>query len=273
MSKIWLITGAARGFGRLWAEGALARGDKVVAAVRNPDTVADLAKTYGEQVLPIRLDVTDRDAVFKVVAAAHGHFGRLDVVLSNAGYGLMGAIEEVGLDAMRAVFETNVFGTISLVQAALPFMREQGSGHILPVSSVAGLVGAPTAGIYGATKFAIEGFAEALAGEVAGFGIHVTLIEPGGYKTNFLSGSSLKVAAPMAVYDKSRADLEAMMNVDMFGDPAATWPAIAKVVDADNPPLRLILGDNLAMVRQAYAERLKVWDAWEDVSKAAQGAR
>jgi NAD(P)-dependent dehydrogenase (short-subunit alcohol dehydrogenase family) len=272
MSKIWFITGAARGFGRLWAEGALARGDRVAASVRNPDTIADLVEVYGDRVLPIRLDVTDRDAVFEAVATAHARFGRLDIILSNAGYGLMGAIEETSFADMRAVFETNVFGTISLVQAALPFLREQGSGHILPVSSLAGLVAVPTAGIYEATKFAIEGFAEALAAEVGAFGIRTTIIEPGAYATDFLSGSSLKTAEPMEIYNKVRDDVAQMLTAEMLGDPAATWPAIAKLVDSDNPPLRLMLGDNLPMVRQFYGERMKTWEAWEDVSKAAHRA-
>ena len=273
MSKTWFITGAARGFGRLWAEGALGRGDRVAASVRNPESLADLLDAYSDRVLPLRVDVTDRDAVFEAVATAHGHFGRLDVILSNAGYGLMGAIEETSHPDMRAIFETNVFGTVSLVQAALPILREQGNAHILLVSSLAGLVAVPTAGIYEATKFAIEGFAEALAAEVSAFGIKTTIIEPGAYATDFLSGSSLKTAEPMAIYNKVRDDLAQILTAEMLGDPAATWPAIAKVVDSDDPPLRLILGDNLPMVRQIYDERLKTWGAWEDVSKAAQGTR
>jgi NAD(P)-dependent dehydrogenase (short-subunit alcohol dehydrogenase family) len=272
MSKTWLITGAARGFGRLWAEGALARGDKIAASVRNPDSIAGLVEAYGDRVLPLRVDVTDRDAVFEAVATAHGRFGRLDVILSNAGYGLMGAVEETSFAEIRAVFETNVFGMISLIQAALPFLREQGGGHILSVSSVAGLVAVPTAGIYEATKFAIEGFVEALAAEVSAFGIRTTLIEPGAYATNFLSGTSLKTVEPMAIYNKVRDDLAQILKAEMLGDPAATWSAIAKLVDSDDPPLRLILGDNLPLVRQVYGERLKTWEAWEDVSKAAQGS-
>jgi NAD(P)-dependent dehydrogenase (short-subunit alcohol dehydrogenase family) len=271
MSKIWFITGAARGFGRLWAEGALARGDRVAASVRNPESISDLIASHGDRVLPLRVDVTDRDAVFDAVATAHGHFGRLDVILSNAGYGLMGAIEETSFSDIRSVFETNVFGTISLVQAALPFLREQRGGHILPVSSVAGLVTVPTAGIYEATKFAIEGFAEALAAEVAPFGIRTTIIEPGAYATDFLSGSSLKSAEPLAIYDKARDEVAQILTAEMLGDPIATWPAIARVVDSDNPPLRLLLGDNLPMVRQIYGERMKTWEEWEAVSKAAQG--
>jgi NAD(P)-dependent dehydrogenase (short-subunit alcohol dehydrogenase family) len=273
MSKTWFITGAARGFGRLWAEGALARGDKVAASVRNPDAIAGLVETYGERVLPLRVDVTNRDAVFEAVAIAHRRFRRLDVILSNAGYGLMGAVEETSFADLRAIFETNVFGTISLVQAALPFLREQGAGHILTVSSVAGLVAVPTAGIYEATKFAIEGFAEALAAEVSAFGIRTTLVEPGAYATDFLSGTSLKTAEPMAIYNKVRHDLAQMLKAEMLGDPTATWPAIAKLVDSDNPPLRLILGDNLPLVCKVYRERMNAWEAWEDVSKAAQGSR
>ena len=273
MSKSWFITGAARGFGRLWAEGALARGDRIAASVRNPDSVAGLIEAYGDRVLTLRVDVTDRDAVFEAVATAHRRFGRLDVILSNAGYGLMGAVEETRFAEIRAIFETNVFGTISLVQAALPFLREQGGGHILAVSSVAGLVAVPTAGIYEATKFAIEGFAEALAAEISAFGIRTTLIEPGAYATDFLSGTSLKTAEPMAIYNKVRDDLAQMLKAEALGDPAATWPAIARLVDSDKPPLRLILGDNLPLVRQVYGERMKTWEAWEDVSKAAQGSR
>lgn len=273
MSKTWFITGAARGFGRLWAEGALGQGDRVAASVRNPGSLADLLDTYAGRVLPLRVDVTDRDAVFEAVATAHRHFGGLDVILSNAGYGLMGAIEETSYPDIRAIFETNVFGTVSLVQAALPILREQGNGHILLVSSLAGLVAVPTAGIYEATKFAIEGFAEALAAEVSAFGIRTTIIEPGAYATDFLSGSSLKTAEPMAIYDKVRADLAQMLTAETLGDPAATWAAIAKVVDSDVPPLRLILGNNLPMIRQIYDERMKTWEAWENVSKAAQGER
>jgi len=221
----------------------------------------------------VRVDVTDRDAVFEAVATAHRCFGRLDVILSNAGYGLMGAVEETRFAEMRAIFETNVFGTISLVQAALPFLREQGGGHILAVSSVAGLVAVPTAGIYEATKFAIEGFAEALAAEISVFGIWTTLIEPGAYATDFLSDTSLKTAEPMAIYNQVRDDVAQMLKAEALGDPAATWPAIARLVDSDKPPLRLILGDNLPLVRQVYGERMKTWEAWENVSKLAQGSR
>lgn len=271
MSKVWLITGAARGFGRRWATGALARGDKVVATVRNLDSIADLVEEYGDAVLPLRLDVTDRDAVFAAVKQAHDHFGRLDVVLSNAGFGMMGAVEEVSIEDARANFETNVFGTLNLIQAALPLLRAQKSGHIILVSSVAGVVAVPNAGIYEGTKFAVEGIAEALAGEVAQFGIKVTLIEPGAYATDFLSDSSIRTATPMPIYDSVRDALARELTPDMMGDPAATVPAIMKLVDSDNPPLRLMLGMLLPMVRDIYAQRMTTWEEWDEVSRAAHG--
>ncbi|TNH09369.1 SDR family NAD(P)-dependent oxidoreductase [Testudinibacter sp. TR-2022] len=269
--KVWLITGASRGFGNIWAKAALARGDKVAATARKIGALDDLKQAYGEAFLPLALDVTDREAVFAAVNQAQQHFGRLDVVLSNAGFGYMAAVEEAEMADVRATFETNVFGTLSVIQAALPIMRAQGGGHILAVSSVAGLVAMPTSGIYEAAKFAVEGMAEALAAEVAQFGIHVTIIEPGGYATDFLSGSSMKTAPALAAYDPLRAELAAMLTADQLGVPEASAPAILQVVDAPNPPLRLILGDLLPLVKEVYAKRIETWEAWDDVSRAALG--
>lgn len=269
--KVWFVTGAARGFGRRWVEAALARGDKVAASVRNTDALAVLVDQYGDALLPITLDVTDRDAVFKAVKHAHQHFGRLDVVLSNAGFGCMGAIEEVQIEDARAVFETNVFGTLSLTQAALPLLRAQGSGHIILVSSVAGVVAMPMAGVYEGSKFAVEAIGEALAAEVAEHGIKVTLVEPGGYATDFLSDSSIRTAPALPAYDAVRAQLAAMLTPDSLGDPAATADAMLTLVDAENPPLRLILGTLLPFVEDIYAQRIKTWQAWQDVSIAAHG--
>ncbi|KGQ70047.1 short-chain dehydrogenase/reductase [Chelonobacter oris] len=269
--KIWLITGASRGFGNIWAQAALARGDKVAATARNINALDELKQTYGETFLPLALDVTDREAVFAAVKAAQHHFGRLDVVLSNAGFGYMAAVEEAEMADVRATFETNVFGTLSLIQAALPILRAQGSGHILAVSSVAGLVAMPTSGIYEAAKFAVEGMVEALAAEVAQFGIRTTLIEPGGYATDFLSGTSLKTAPALAAYDPLRAELATMLTADRLGIPQASAAAILQVVDAPNPPLRLILGDLLPLVKDVYAKRIETWEAWDNVSRAALG--
>lgn len=269
--KIWFVTGAARGFGRFWTEAALRRGDKVAATARDTAKLENLLSTHGDAVLPLKLDVTERDAVFNAVDQAHRHFGRLDVIISNAGYGLMGTIEEAAIADVRTNFETNLFGTLSLIQAVLPILRSQGSGHILPVSSVAGLIAVAGAGIYEAAKFAVEGLAEALAAEVAGLGIKVTIIEPGAYATDFLNPSSLKSSAPLAVYDGVREQLQAMLTPEMLGDPTATAAAILEVVDAENPPLRLLLGKMLPMIRQTYEQRLGVWESWNDISAAAHG--
>jgi NAD(P)-dependent dehydrogenase (short-subunit alcohol dehydrogenase family) len=174
-----LITGAGRGFGRIWAQAALERGDHVAATVRNASDLDTLLTKHSDAILRLELDVTDRAGVFAAVEQAHAHFGRLDVIVSAAGYGLLGAIEEISIEAARANVKTNLLGTLNLIQAALPLLRRQGSGHILPVSSISGLIGVPTSGIYTATKFAVEGLAKSLAAEVAGLGIRVTLIEPG----------------------------------------------------------------------------------------------
>ena len=270
-SKIWFITGAARGFGRLWTEAALVRGDKVAATARSAPALDLLAEQYGDAVLPLQLDVTDRLAVFKAVEQAHRKFGRLDIVVSNAGYGLMGAIEEVNIEDARANFETNVFGTLNLIQAVLPLLRAQGSGHIIPVSSVGGIIAVANGGIYVGSKFAIEGICEALAAEVVGLGIKVTIVEPGPYTTNFRSDTSLRVAPPLAAYDGARAQLAAMLSSDADGDPTATPAAIMKLVDAESPPIRLHLGTWLPMIQQVYAERIKTWEAWDDVARAAKG--
>ncbi|HLY87560.1 MAG TPA: SDR family NAD(P)-dependent oxidoreductase [Acetobacteraceae bacterium] len=270
--KVWFITGAGRGFGRLWAEAALRRGDKVAASARDPKALEPLAANAGDRLLPLALDVTDRPAVFDAVSRAAAHFGRLDVVLSNAGYGVLGAVEETSFEDARAIFETNVLGTLSLIQAALPILRAQRSGHILSVTSAGGLLAFPLMAVYEATKFAIEGLGEALAQEVAEFGIKVTLIEPGPYKTDFMSGTSLKQSNALPVYQAMRERFATMLPAEIFGDPAATADAILKVVDAESPPLRLLLGRMLPLVKQAYSERLTTWEAWDAVAQAAHGA-
>jgi NAD(P)-dependent dehydrogenase (short-subunit alcohol dehydrogenase family) len=270
--KTWFITGAARGFGRIWTEAALRRGDRVAATARDVTALADLAAAHGDRLLPLALDVTDRDGVFQAVARAHAHFGGLDVVLSNAGYGYFGTLEEVTAEGARANFETNVFGTLSVIQAALPLLRAQGHGHILTVSSIGGVVSFPTGGIYVATKHAVEALSEALAGEVAGFGIKVTIIEPGSFATDFRA--SVDRAPAMADYDGVRTAVMANFRPEQSGDPQATADAILKVVDAEVPPLRLLLGTGpLPLIRQVYDRRLALWEEWAEVSTAAQGQR
>lgn len=186
MSKVWFITGVSRGFGREWTLAALERGDRVAGTARDLGTVEDVAAKYPDTFLPLRLDVTDRDADFAAVRQAAEHFGRLDVVVNNAGYGHFGMIEELTEDEVRAQFETNVFGALWVTQAALPILRAQGSGHILQVSSIGGISAFPNLGAYHASKWALEGFSQSLAQEVAPFGIHVTLIEPGGFSTRLV---------------------------------------------------------------------------------------
>jgi NAD(P)-dependent dehydrogenase (short-subunit alcohol dehydrogenase family) len=251
---------------------ALKRGDKVAATARDSQALDDLVAIYGDEIIALSLDVTDRDAVFEAVARAHRHFGRLDVILCNAGYGYTGAVEEVVTAEARANFETNVFGTLSVIQAALPLLRAQKSGQILTVSSIGGVIGFPTGGIYVATKFAVEGMTEALAAEVVSFGMKVSIIEPGSFATGFRS--SMKTAPVMAEYGAVRQAVLSAFKPEMSGDPEATAAAILKLVDADNPPLRLLLGTGpLPMIKKLYERRLDTWDQWAEVSNAAQGNR
>ena len=204
--KTWFITGTSRGFGREWTIAALERGDRVAATARDTSTLDDLAEKYGDALLPLALDVTDRAADFATVQQAHEHFGRLDVVVNNAGYGQFGFVEELSEAEFRDQLETNVFGAMWVTQAALPLLREQGSGHILQVSSIGGITAFAGIGAYHASKWALEGFSQALAQEVAGFGIHVTIIEPGGYATDW-AGDSAKRTEPIAAYDDFRAQV------------------------------------------------------------------
>jgi NADP-dependent 3-hydroxy acid dehydrogenase YdfG len=270
--KIWFITGASRGFGRVWTEAALQRGDKVAATARQLASIADLTATYGANVLPLELDVTKPEQVEAAVAQAHAHFGRLDIVLNNAGYSLIGTIEEASLDDLRALYETNVFGTVSVLQAALPLLRAQGHGHVLGVSSTLGHVAPPVIGYYASSKWAFEAIHESLAAEVAQFGIKVTIIEPGAYATEFGSPESLRFAAGLEAYTEFKNNFFARLGGLGRGNPAATPPALFAAVDAEQPPLRLFLGShNLPQVRAAYAERQATWEAWAAVSAAAQG--
>ena len=270
--KIWFITGASRGFGRIWTEAALGRGDQVAATARQVSDITDLKERFGDAVLPLSLDVTDAEQVKRSVQQAHAHFGRLDVVVNNAGYSLVGMVEEASEAEVRAMFDTNYFGALRVIQAALPLMRQQGSGHILGVSSTVGLVATPIIGHYCASKWAFEALHESLAQEIKLFGIAVTLIEPGAYATEFGGPASLKIAAGMDIYDKLRQDIFGLLRGEKRGDPQATAKAIFEIVDTQNPPLRLILGDTgLPTVRSAFESRLATWEAWASVSNAAQG--
>ena len=270
--KVWFITGTSRGFGRIWADAALNRGDKVAATARTLESIADLKEKYGDNVLPLELDVTRPDQVKSAVAQAHAHFGRLDVVLNNAGYPLIGTIEEASAEDVRALYDTNIFGTLSVIQAALPLLREQGGGHIVGISSTLGHVTMPLIGYYCSSKWAFEAIHESLALEVKPFGIKVTIVEPGAYATEFGGPASGKSAVGLSIYADLKAQIFERMKTMDKGDPKATPDAIFKLVDAENPPLRLFLGShNLPWIRAAYADRLATWEAWQSVSESAQG--
>ena len=271
-TKIWFITGASRGFGRIWTEAALARGDKVAATARNVDSIADLNEKYGDNVLTLALDVTRPEQVKAAVEQAHAHFGRLDIVFNNAGYSLVGTIEEASADDIRAQYETNIIGPVSVIQAALPLLRQQGGGHILGTSSNLGHVTSPVIGYYCSSKWAFEAIHESLAAEVKQFNINVTIIEPGAYATEFGSPESLKFAPGLDVYTDFKTQFMGGLRTMERGNPEATPEALFNVVDAENPPLRFFLGSHcLPWVRAAYADRLATWEAWADVSNSAQG--
>ncbi len=271
--KIWFITGTSRGFGREWTIAALKRGDKVAATARDVSTLDDLVAEFGDALLPIRLDVTDRAADFAAVEQAHTHFGRLDIVVNNAGYGQFGFIEEVSEAEARAQIETNVFGALWITQAALPYLRAQGSGHIVQVSSIGGITAFPNVGMYHASKWALEGFSQALAQEVAPFGVHVTLIEPGGFATDW-AGPSARSAEPLPDYADvhTAAAQERASRNSAPGDPQASARAILKVVDAPQPPLRVFFGEvPLQLAKADYENRLATWEQWQPVAVEAQG--
>jgi NAD(P)-dependent dehydrogenase (short-subunit alcohol dehydrogenase family) len=269
--RVWFVTGASRGFGRSFVEAALSQGDKVAATARDTAALDDLVTAHGPAVLPIQLDVTDRTAVGHAVQHAVEHFGRLDVVVNNAGYGLFGAVEEITEQQLRDQLETNLFGAVWVTQAALPHMREQGSGHLVQVSSVGGIAAFPLLGGYHASKWALEGLSEALAQEVAGLGIKVTLVEPAPFATDW-AGSSGVFADPDPAYEQARADIAARRQGVAPGDPSAAGNALLEIVNADNPPLRVFFGTaGPAMVPSIYAARLQTWSDWADLAARAQG--
>ncbi|MDW6020825.1 SDR family oxidoreductase [Mesorhizobium sp. BAC0120] len=270
-SKVWFITGSSKGFGRVWAEAALARGDQVAATARDVGTLSDLVKKYGDKIAAIKLDVTDKAAVDGAIAEADRRFGRLDVVINNAGYGQFGAIEEVSEEDARAQIETNLFGALWVTQAALPIMRAQRSGHIIQISSIGGVNAFPNIGLYHASKWALEGFSQSLAQEVAEFGIHVTIVEPAGFSTDW-AGPSAKVAKSMPEYQRIRDQMKERRSNVVPGDPQASGPAMLALVDEAEPPLRVFFGDvGLPMIQQEYAKRLANWEKWDWIADLAQG--
>lgn len=270
--KIWFITGTSRGLGREWATAALARGDKVAATARDTATLDDLVAIYGDAVLPLSLDVTDRDACFAAVRRAHDHFGRLDVLVNNAGTGHYGFVEELTEAQVRAQFETNFYGALWVTQAALPYLRAQGDGHILQVSSIGGVTAFPQLGAYHASKWALEGLSQSLAQEVAPFGVRVTIVEPGGFNTSWVSSAGQSERHPAYADAHRIADLARTQRMDLNVEPGSSVAAIMAVVDAPDPPLRMFLGAApLALARADYESRLATWESWQPIAASAQG--
>ncbi|HEY0239541.1 MAG TPA: SDR family oxidoreductase [Friedmanniella sp.] len=269
--KVWFITGASRGFGREWTIAALERGDQVAATARDTSSLDDLVDKYGDALLPLQLDVTDRAADLAAVAQAHDHFGRLDVVINNAGYGHFGMVEELTEAELRGQLETNLFGAVWVTQAALPYLREQGSGHIIQVSSIGGISAFPGIGAYHASKWALEGISQALAQEVAGFGIFVTLVEPGGFSTDW-AGPSAKHSEENSAYDKAHEASRNRGSANERGNPESSSAALLKIVDTDQPPLRVFFGKApLGIATKDYESRLALWNEWQPVALEAQG--
>jgi NADP-dependent 3-hydroxy acid dehydrogenase YdfG len=271
--RTWFITGASTGFGRVLAEEVLKAGGKVVATARNLDKVKDFEARYPQMAKALALDVTDAGQVDSAVTQAFAQFGRVDVLVNNAGYGGAGAIEEVSEAEYMPMFETNVFGLLRVTRAFLPHLRKQRSGHILNLSSIGGVVATPGVGFYNATKFAVEGLSEALAGEVAPLGIRVTIIEPGPFRTDFLGRSGVIAKTRIADYDTTAGNMRkyfAENDGKQKGDPLRAVHAMMQVVESPNPPLRLLLGANaLQRLRSKLANWEKQIAAWEQVTLGA----
>ncbi|MET0504234.1 MAG: oxidoreductase [Luteibacter sp.] len=269
-SKVWFITGCSTGFGRELARQVLERGDRAVLTARHPEQLGDLAAAYGERALALPLDVTDEATIRRSVAEAQARFGRIDVLVNNAGYGYFSAIEEGEDEQVRRQFETNVFGLFSLTRHVLPGMRARRAGHVVNVSSVGGLVAFPATGYYHASKFAVEGFSESLSMEVAPLGIKVTIVEPGRFRTDWAGRSLIESQTIIDDYAETagkRREQARAYSGSQPGDPARGAAAILTAVDAEHPPLRLLLGSDAYQIALARLDALREnFTAWESVS-------
>jgi len=271
MSKVWLITGSSRGLGRALANAVLEAGDKLVATARDPAQLADLVEAYGSRVVALPLDVTDEVAAEAAVKTAVETFGRLDVLVNNAGYGNVAPIEDTSLADFRAQIETNLFGTVIMTKAAIPVMRGQGAGHIIQFSSVGGRIGPVGRAPYAAAKWGVEGFSEVLSKEVGPLGIKVTVIEPGGFRTDF-AGSSTALFEGRPEYAETVgavADYQRNYNGRQPGDPDKAAAVVLHIASLDAPPLRLLLGsDAAAAVEKADAARMEADRTWRIISQS-----
>ncbi|MCR8561495.1 SDR family NAD(P)-dependent oxidoreductase [Mucilaginibacter sp. BJC16-A38] len=269
MTKIWFITGSSRGLGRSLTEAVLASGDKVVATARDINTLIDLVERYPGQIHPIKLDVTNHDEVYDAVADAVAHFGKIDVLVNNAGFGIIGAAEAFTDEQVRSQLETNLYAPIEITRAVLPHMRKQRSGRILQISSVGGRVGNAGLSMYQAAKFGLGGFTEALAKEVAPLGIFVTSVEPGGFRTDW-AGASMSYAPTIEGYEQSvgmRADFFASGKFVPMGDPDKAAKAMIELVNSPEPPVHLVLGSEaIGMLKLADEARRAELEKWLPVS-------
>jgi NAD(P)-dependent dehydrogenase (short-subunit alcohol dehydrogenase family) len=268
--RVWLVTGASRGIGAKIVAAALAHGDAVVATARNAQTVVE---RFGEQpgLLAVQLDVTNESQAADVARAAVEHFGRIDVLVNNAGFGVLGAVEEASADEVRRLYETNVFGLLNVTRGVLPFMRQARRGHVINISSVGGFRSGAGFGAYCSTKFAVEGLSEALHAELAPLGVKVTVVEPGYFRTDFLDSNSL-VESPRIIDDYAATSgevrkLAKVYNQQQTGNPELLAVAMIKLVEAPNPPMRLALGtDTLQAIEAKLAYVKEETDAWRELS-------
>jgi NAD(P)-dependent dehydrogenase (short-subunit alcohol dehydrogenase family) len=272
-SLVWFITGTSNGFGRELVRETLRRGDSVIATSRTPQKVAEAFAEHKDRLLAVAMDLGSRDQITKAVDTGISRFGKVDVLVNNAGYGFIGAIEEATDDEIRRVHETNVFGLLRVLRAVLPHFRERKSGHVVNLSSISGLIGLPGFGIYNSTKFAVEGISEALAAEVAPLGIHVTIVEPGPFRTEFLAGSLAMAENEIPQYEKTAGAARvgaSTRNGKQPGDPSRAAMAIIKAVTSEKPPLHLLLGRFAYDNATAKTERLrKEFETWREVTLAA----
>jgi len=269
MAQVWLVTGSSRGLGRAIVEAGLAAGNKVMATARSIESLGDLSDHYGSQVKLFALDVTDESAADRAVQTAIDTFGSLDVVINNAGYGNLSSIEETPLSDFRAQIETNLFGTIIMTKAALPYFREKKKGQFIQLSSMGGRIGPPGRGPYSAAKWGVEGFSEVLSREVAPLGVKVTIVEPGGFRTDF-AGSSTKLSEGHPEYDSTvgaTARFQRDYNGKQPGDPKKAAQVIAQLTKEDKPPLRLLLGsDAYSGAEKNDLARLEEARKWKELS-------
>lgn len=268
MSKVFFLTGSARGLGRSLAVAILEAGHRLVAAARRPAQLDDLLARYGDRMLPLALDVADMDATNAAVASAVDRFGRLDVVINNAGFGNVGAVEDMPMADIAAQFQTNFMGSVHVIKAALPVMRQQGAGRLIQISSIGARIATPGAAAYYATKWALSGFVESLAAEVAPLGIHVTALEPGGIKTDFATEASMKILPPGPAYASTVGATIAMMQapdyLEHYAEPADVAAVVLELAGLDQPPVRLLVGaGNLAYVRTVEEARMQADRQWE----------